>query len=363
MKKALLWTALYWALEAEAQQARKYSNVFLELGVGARAGGMANCQTALVSDVTSGYWNPAGLPFSSEKHELALMHAEYFAGVAKFDYAAFSTRVDSSKRIALSAVRFGVDDIPNTLDIRDGTGYDFARITGFSVADWAFILSYGQKLETLVPGLSVGGSVKVVHRSVGPFAAAWGFGLDLGAQYRLKNFSAGIAYRDVFGTFNAWTFNTETFEEAFKQAGQEVPQNNVEITLPSLRLGAAYRFLFFYKKLAVVPALEWDVFFDGKRNVPANVGRMSLDPKAGLEIAYREMVFLRTGVMNIQRVRDDRGRTTWTAAPTVGAGFSFAPISKLKLSIDYTLSNLTGFSANMYAHLVSLRFGFNKVQL
>jgi hypothetical protein len=105
------------------------------------------------------------------------------------------------------------------------------------------------------------------------------------------------------------------------------------------------------------------MFFDGKRNVPVNAGRMSLDPKAGLEIGYRDIVYLRGGVMNIQEVRDDRGRPVWTAAPTVGAGFSFAPFTKLKLSIDYTLSNLTGFSANLYAHLVSLRFGFNKVQL
>jgi hypothetical protein len=363
VKKSWTSTALLcWALAASGQEARKYSNAFLELGVGARAGGMANCQTATVSDVTSGFWNPAGLPYSTEKHELALMHAEYFAGVAKFDYAGFSTRIDTAKRIGLTVLRFGVDDIPNTLDIRDGTGYDFARITGFSVADWAFIVSYGQKLG-FVPGLSVGGAVKVVNRTVGPFATAWGFGLDLGAQYRRKNLYAGLSYRDVTGTFNAWTFNTETFEEAFKQSGQTVPQNNVEITLPSLRLGVGYRLKFLYDKLIFTPAVELDVFFDGKRNVPVNAGRMSLDPKVGLEVTYRNMVYLRGGVMNIQQVRDDRGRSVWTAAPTVGAGFSFAAFTKLKLTVDYTLSNLTGFSANLYAHLVSLRFGFNKVQL
>ncbi len=356
--------ALAWATVCGlyGQQARKYSNAFLELGVGAAAGGMANCRTATVSDVTSGYWNAAGLPYSTEKHELGLMHAEYFAGVAKFDYAGFSTRIDTSRRLGLTVLRFGVDDIPNTLDIRDGTGYDFARITGFSVADWAFMVSYGQKVG-LVPGLSVGGTLKVVNRTVGPFATAWGFGLDLGAQYRWKNLLVGLNYRDVTGTFNAWTFNTETFEEAFKQSGQEIPQNNVEVTLPSLRMGAGYGLKFFYNKLWITPALELDVFFDGKRNVVVNAGRMSLDPKAGLEVGYRELVFLRGGVMNIQEVRDDRGRRVWTAAPTVGAGFSFAPFTKLKLSIDYTLSNLTGFSANLYAHLVSLRFGFNKVQL
>ena len=44
-----------------AQDAPKYSNEFLAVGVGARALGMGNAFTAVTNDVTSGYWNPAGL--------------------------------------------------------------------------------------------------------------------------------------------------------------------------------------------------------------------------------------------------------------------------------------------------------------
>ncbi len=42
-------------------QAPKYSNEFLAVGVGARSLGMANAQTGITNDVTSAYWNPAGL--------------------------------------------------------------------------------------------------------------------------------------------------------------------------------------------------------------------------------------------------------------------------------------------------------------
>ncbi|MDX5435732.1 MAG: hypothetical protein LPK03_00955, partial [Pontibacter sp.] len=47
---------------AEAQVSTpKYSNEFLNIGVGGRALGMGNVQSALATDATAGYWNPAGL--------------------------------------------------------------------------------------------------------------------------------------------------------------------------------------------------------------------------------------------------------------------------------------------------------------
>jgi hypothetical protein len=39
----------------------KYSNEFLAIGVSAQALGLSNAVVAGVDDVTSGYWNPAGL--------------------------------------------------------------------------------------------------------------------------------------------------------------------------------------------------------------------------------------------------------------------------------------------------------------
>ncbi|MGZ4089775.1 MAG: hypothetical protein ACXVNO_03590, partial [Bacteroidia bacterium] len=44
----------------KAQVARKYSNEFLNIGVGARALGMGNANITSVEGVNSGYWNPAG---------------------------------------------------------------------------------------------------------------------------------------------------------------------------------------------------------------------------------------------------------------------------------------------------------------
>src|SRR5687767_1621587 len=140
-----------------AQLAPKYSNEFLAIGVGARALGMANCQVSAVNDVTSGYWNPAGLLQLKAPMQVGLMHSEYFAGIAKYDFGAFAKKIDSSSVVGFSIIRFGVDNIPNTTELIDAQGnWDYDRITTFSAADYAFIFSYARDLG--IENLRVGGN-------------------------------------------------------------------------------------------------------------------------------------------------------------------------------------------------------------
>ena len=65
-----------------AQTVRKYSNEFMNIGVDAAALGMSNAMTSHTNNVNSGYWNPAGL-VHLEDHQISLMHANYFANIAK----------------------------------------------------------------------------------------------------------------------------------------------------------------------------------------------------------------------------------------------------------------------------------------
>ncbi|MGB0425050.1 MAG: hypothetical protein ACPGED_12025, partial [Flavobacteriales bacterium] len=154
----LMLPALAWnqsqgtsASAGESDNTPKYVNDFLAIGAGARSMAMGNTGVAMVNDVTSGYWNPAGLLGIKSDLQLAGLHANRFANINKYDYAAIGKSIDSTSAIGFSLIRSGVDDIPNTLELIDADGnIDYDRITLFSAVDYAFIVSYARKLK--VPG-------------------------------------------------------------------------------------------------------------------------------------------------------------------------------------------------------------------
>jgi hypothetical protein len=342
------------AISATVQaQAPKYSNEFLSIGVGARALGMSNSYVTSVDDVTAGYWNPAGLCGLGNQHQVALMHSEYFAGIAKYDYGAIATRLDSSSVLGVSFIRFGVDDIPNTTDLIVNGNVDYSRITTFSAVDMAFLVSYAKTLK--IPGLRVGGNAKIIRRKIGDFAGAWGFGLDAGAQYDYKKWKFAAMARDVTSTFNAWSFNlSDETKAVFLETGNEIPQNGVEITLPKLILGGSRKFDI-TKKISLLAELNLDATFDGKRNVVIKSKAISIDPHIGLEAGYMNMIFLRGGIGNFQSYSDALGKKVKTFQPNIGVGVRIKSIY-----IDYALTDIGDQSVALYSNVFSIKVDINK---
>src|SRR6266576_3042912 len=141
MKKTITLLALL-LLASFATQAQfyKYSNEFLAIGTGARGLSMSGAVIASTNDVTSAYWNPAGLANDDKKFDLGLMHSEYFAGIAKYDYAGLALPLQNkqlNRILAFSLIRFGVDDIPNTLYLISPDGsINYDNVSAFSAADY-----------------------------------------------------------------------------------------------------------------------------------------------------------------------------------------------------------------------------------
>ncbi|MXW83176.1 MAG: hypothetical protein F4Z43_06670, partial [Rhodothermaceae bacterium] len=86
---------------ASAQRIAKYGADFLAGGVDARALGMGGANVALSQNVYSVYWNPSGLAHT-EYPEVAYMHAERFAGIVSFDFAAVAYPVSSTSTVGVS---------------------------------------------------------------------------------------------------------------------------------------------------------------------------------------------------------------------------------------------------------------------
>ncbi len=350
----LLWAAcLIQSFTFAQDRTPKYSNEFMNLGVGGRAMSMANTQVAITSDVTSGYWNPAGLLSISDKYEVSLMHASYFAGIANYDYAAFATPIDSLSHIGVSILRFAVDDIPDTRFLYDANGaINYDNVQFFSAADYAFLLTYARRIP-LLKDLRIGGNVKVIHRKVGEFASAWGFGIDAGAQLNLKKWLFGLTYRDVFGTFNAWAHNAAMVEDVYTQTGNIIPQNSVEVTLPRLILGMGYP-VRIREKWGILGAIDLDLTFDGKRNTAISTAVVSADPRFGIEFDYHQIAFLRAGMNQFQKIKDFDGSNYISFQPTLGLGVKIKAIT-----IDYAFLDIGDQSESLYSNVFSLKVSFD----
>ncbi len=349
MKQLSLVFSIWLLISGLAPAQVKYSNEFLSIGVGARLMGMGGAGTAMVDDVTAGYWNPARLLNVPGKLDVGLMHSEYFAGLAKYDYGGVAYKLDQASSIGVSMIRFAVDDIPNTLELIDPEGnirYD--RITTFSAADMGILLTYARKMK--VPGLQAGANVKLVYRHTGDFARAWGFGIDAAVAYSTANWRFSAVARDITGTFNAWSFKKDLLSEAFELTGNELPSNSLEVTIPRLIMAAARDFRI-NDKLILALAFDAHLTFDGRRHVIMPLGPIGIDPYIGGELRFSSWLFARVGVGNFQMVPAMNGKNTLNLQPNLGLGIQYHNIH-----IDYALTDVGDLSVAQYSNLISLRY-------
>lgn len=332
----------------------KYSNEFLSIGVGARALGMGGAQVGAVRDVTAAYWNPAALTGIQHQYEFSLMHAEYFAGIAQYDYLGFSTPLGNQNQLAVSFIRFGVDDIPDTRFLYDASGaINYNNIQFFNAADYALLLSFARDISDK---FKLGANAKVIHRNVGKFAQAWGFGLDVGGIYIQKRMTVGLMLRDITTTYNAWTHDAELVREIYAQTNNEVPLNSVEITLPKATASIAYDWKI-GEQFNLLTALDLEATFDGARNTVISSSVMSIDPKFGLELGFKQLVYLRGGVSNFQYIKDFQGEKSLNFLPAAGLGV----ILNERFQIDYALSDLGDVSESPYSHIFSVKVSLEKL--
>lgn len=332
----------------------KYSNEFLNIGVGARSLAMGGAQVSSVRDVTAAYWNPAALTSIRHRYEFSLMHAEYFAGIAQYDYLGFTTPFGNQNQVAVSLIRFGVDDIPDTRFLYDANGaLNYDNIQFFNAADYALLLSFGRDISDR---LKLGANAKVIHRNVGKFAQAWGFGLDIGGIYRTKQLTLGLMLKDITTTYNAWAHDAEQVRAIYSQTNNEIPVNTVELTLPRAIGSISYD-----KKLgssfSMVAALDLEATFDGPRNTLISSELISVDPRIGLEFGFKNLAYLRAGVRNFQQIKDFQGTKSMDFLPSAGLGIMITE----KVQIDYALSDLGDVSESPYSHIFSVKVRLEKL--
>ena len=146
---------------------------FLKIGVGARAMGLGGSFTALANDVSTLYWNPAGIT-NINGFSLAVTHTEWFAEISH-DFVGVVYPLSSSDAIALNVVALNTGEQEvTTVTQPEGTGIYY------DVSDLAIGLSYAR---TLTDRFSVGLTVKYIQQNLYNESAN-AFAIDIGTFLR-----------------------------------------------------------------------------------------------------------------------------------------------------------------------------------
>lgn len=196
---------------------------FLRMGVGSRALGMGGAFVAVADDATASYWNPAGLGLVREL-QISAAHTALSLG-RQYNFAGIAVPLGAWGTMGANWINFGVKNI----DGRDQTGLPTGM---FSNNEQALLLTYGVQL---VPGLAVGGGVKLLRHTLAA-NSAYGYGYDAGLLLMPAPFFAVGANIQNLQTHLAWNTQGRT-RELFPQ----VARFGLQIRpAPFLRLSADY---------------------------------------------------------------------------------------------------------------------------
>ncbi len=165
----------------EAQTINRYGTTaanFLEIGVGSRATAMGDAYVAVANDVSSIYWNPAGLSHVSNTSGLFMIQPWLVDIDMLFAGGAFVVPNIGVLGLGITHVDYGEMDVTN-LEYQDGTG------ERFGASDMAATLTFSRKI---VSWFSFGTSMKYISSNIW-HSSANAFAVDLGVLVNTNFFS------------------------------------------------------------------------------------------------------------------------------------------------------------------------------
>jgi long-subunit fatty acid transport protein len=163
---------------------------FLEVGVGARAVAMGESFVALANDVSSMYWNPAGLA-AMNRSEGIFAHTEWIADIG-LDYAALALNLGEGGVVGASMYIMNSGNMLVTTEERPEGNGDI-----FTVQDMYIGVSYARRLTDR---FSIGGTFKYIHQSLWQLSAST-VAFDAGLQFAtpLNDLSLGLSISNFGG--------------------------------------------------------------------------------------------------------------------------------------------------------------------
>lgn len=290
---------------------KKYAGEFLYLGAGGRAQGLAGAYTAVATDVTAGYWNPAGLT-DAKGLQLQFMHSKQFISSIQYNYLGASHPMQNGSTIGVSLFYLTVNDIKDSRNAYDEVlqRIDPSRLKLFNTGDYTMLVSYARKLSE---SLSWGVNVKTIYRDY-EVESALGFGFDAAVRYKMAhNLHFGLMAHDITTTMLSWSTGENEF-----------------IT-PSVRAGVAYDFHIEKLNLFLMPSMDLNLLLEGREYASQlNAGPLSMDTVWGMELSYGKLIGVRFGFDDLERF-------------STGVGFQIP-----KITFDYSFTEYESELGNIH---------------
>ncbi len=322
---------------------------FLKIGPGARVDSLGGAFGALADDVTSIYWNPAGI---SQLEKMSFSDTQIFwLADIRYNYLAFAIPIEKVGTLGASVTFLNVPDTEiTTLTKPDGTGL------WYSAYDTAVSVAYARQLYEQESGakLSVGLNAKYIHQQIHRESAR-GVAIDVGTLYHTgwRSLRIGMSFSN-FGP--EMRFSGPNLESGSEVAGdprtadyRPFPETSnptrtaaletIEFPLPSnFRLGIAYDIIDSGDNLLT---LALDANHPNDNSERLNIG---------MEYWFRKMAAIRAGYkfrLGEDRADDEEGIT-------LGLGIHLT-LGKRLLALDYAFAD---FGRLQQAHRVSLGLQF-----
>jgi hypothetical protein len=166
---------------------------FLKISIGGRGSAMGSATVALCSDLTSSYWNPAGLA-NVEGIQVYFENNEWFVGTSlQYGAVGFANSRFGTFSLSLTSLTTPYD-IVRTVETPKGTG------DKFNSQDIAIALSFAKRLTDR---LALGGSIKNIRQRIW-HSTGQTMATDFGVQYKtpIRNILLGASISNFGNDFS-----------------------------------------------------------------------------------------------------------------------------------------------------------------
>ncbi len=184
---------------------------FLKIGIGARSMGLGGAYVGLSDDITSLYWNPAGLRKLKTK-EFGFMHTKWVLDT-KYEFAGIGIPLNN-KTIGLGIMYLDLGEI-------EGRSEEGIETGSFRASDFCFTISGAKRISNRI---DLGATIKFIQQKIEKEEAK-GVAVDIGVKCKVKGVKGDLGL-------------------VIKNIGPEMKFIDEPYNLPlTISLGGGYNFL------------------------------------------------------------------------------------------------------------------------